>query len=135
RHFEAAAQAFQTVAQSSQASRADALFNASLSCLQLNDQAKFLANYAQLTQSGGNEEARGDLLIEEGLAQAAKGNKKAAETLRRFQREFPHHKRVAEAWVALAELAFHGIPPDLAEARKNLAHASENEPNAAAREK
>lgn len=135
RHFEAAAQAFEAVAQAPQTPANDALFNASLACLQLNDHARFLTNYSQLTQNGTDEEARGDLLIEEGLAEAAHGNKPAAETLHRFLREFPHNKRVAEAWVALAELAFHGIPPDLVEARKNLVHASESEPNSAAREK
>ena len=90
---------------------------------------------SELGQSGGNEEARGDLLLEEGLTQAAQGNKKATETLQAFLREFPRHKRSAEAWVALAELAFHGVPANLDDARKNLARAAESGPNAAARER
>jgi TolA-binding protein len=133
--FEAAAQTFETVAHTSPRAAADSFFNASLSWLQLSDHARFLADYRELGQSGGNEEARGDLLLEEGLAEAAQGNRKAAETLQTFLREFPRHKRSAEAWVALAELAFHNVPANLEAAQKNLAHAAENNPNEAARER
>jgi TolA-binding protein len=135
RHFEAAAQTFETVAHTSTHSAADSLFNASLARLQLNDHSRFLADYRELGQSDGNDPARGDLRLEEGLTQAAQGNKKAAETLQMFLQEFPRHQRRAEAWVALAELAFHGVPANLEAAKKNLALAMENEPNAAARER
>src|SRR5438477_191424 len=43
--------------------------------------------------------------------------------------------RVSEAWVGLAELAFHSSPPRLNEARKNLAHAFESTPTTAAAER
>ena len=135
RRFEAAAQTFETVAHTSPHSATDSYFNASLAWLQLSDHARFLADYREVGQSGGNEEARGDLLLEEGLTEAAQGNKKAAETLQTFLREFPRHKRAAEAWVALAELAFHGVPANLDAARKNLAKAAESGPNDAARER
>jgi TolA-binding protein len=135
RHFEAAAQTFETVAHISPRSATDSFFNASLAWLQLSDHARFLADYREVGQSGGNEEARGDLLLEEGLTEAAQGNKKAAETLQTFLREFPRHKRSAEAWVALAELAFHGVPANLDAARKNLARAAESAPNDAARQR
>jgi TolA-binding protein len=133
RHFEAAAQTFETVAHTSAHSATDSFFNASLAWLQLSDDARFLADYREVSQSGGNEEERGDLLLEEGLTEAAQGNKKAAETLQTFLREFPRHNRSAEAWVALAELAFHGVPANLDAARKNLARAAESGPNEAAR--
>jgi tetratricopeptide (TPR) repeat protein len=42
---------------------------------------------------------------------------------------------VSEAWVALAELAFHAVPPRLDESRKNLARAAEAKPTAAAAER
>jgi len=135
RHFEAAAQTFETVAHTSPPMATDAFFNASLAWLQLSDHARFLADYREVGQSGGGEEARGDLLLEEGLTEAAQGNKKATETLQTFLREFPRHKRGAEAWVALAELAFHGVPANLDAARKNLARAAESGPNDAARER
>jgi TolA-binding protein len=135
RHFEVAAAAFETVAHTSPHSAADSLFNASLAWMQLNDDARFQADYRELGQGGGNEETRGDLLLEEGLTQATQGNKKAAETLQAFLREFPRHKRSSEAWVALAELAFHGVRPNLEDARKNLTRARESEPNPAASER
>src|SRR5947199_2464659 len=67
--------------------------------------------------------------------QAAKGDKKAAASLQQFIRDFPRNPRVSEAWVGLAELAFHSSPPRLNEARKNLAHAFESTPTASADER
>jgi predicted negative regulator of RcsB-dependent stress response len=133
--FETAAQTFETVAHTSARAAADSFFNASLSWLQLSDHARFLADYRELGQSGADEDARGDLMLEEGFTQAAQGNRKAAETLQTFLRDFPRHKRSAEAWVALAELAFHSVPANLEAAKKNLASAAENSPNEAARER
>jgi TolA-binding protein len=135
RHFEVAAATFETVAHAAPHFASDSLFNASLAWLQLSDDARFQADYRELGEGGGNEETRGDLLLEKGMTEAAQGNKKAAETLQAFLREFPRHRRGAEAWVALAELAFHGAPPNLEAARKNLARARENAPNPAARER
>jgi tetratricopeptide (TPR) repeat protein len=67
--------------------------------------------------------------------QAAKGDQKAESSLRQFIRDFPGNARVSEAWVALAELAFHSSPPRVDEARKNLARAAELKPTAAAAER
>jgi TolA-binding protein len=135
RKFEAAAQTFETVAQTAPHSATDSYFNASLAWLQSGDHTRFLADYRELGQSGGSEETRGDLLLEEGLTQAAQGNRQASESLQTFLREFPRHKRSAEASVALAELAFHGVPSNLDAARKNLTRAAESGPNEAARER
>jgi TolA-binding protein len=73
--------------------------------------------------------------LEEGLMQAAKGDKKAEVSLHQFIRDFPKNPRVSEAWVALAEMAFHSSPPRLDEARKDLAHAADSAPTAAAAER
>ena len=135
RHFEAAAETFETVAHTSPHSASDAFFNASLARLQMSDHAHFLVNYQELRRTGASEDERGDLLLEEGLTQATQGDKKAAETLQSFLREFPRHKRRAEAWVALAELAFHGVPANFEAAQKDLAHAAESDPNEAAQER
>src|SRR5205814_8254702 len=102
--------AFGAVAGPSPHAAVDSLFDASIAWLQLSGHARFVSDYRELGQSGRSEEARGDLLIEEGLAQAAQGNKNAAETVQVFLKDLPLHRRGAEAWVALAELAFHGIP-------------------------
>ncbi|HYJ07074.1 MAG TPA: tetratricopeptide repeat protein, partial [Chthoniobacterales bacterium] len=135
RHFETAAQMFEEVAHTSPRLASDSLFNASLAWLQQNDNIRFLADVKELTQGGGNEETRGDLLLEEGLTQAAQGNKKSAETLDSFLRQFPRHKRAAEGWIALAELAFHGAPPRFDDARKHLESARKSEPGLAANER
>jgi TolA-binding protein len=79
--------------------------------------------------------AQGDLLLEEGFVRAAQGDKRAAESLQTFIRQFPQSPRVAEAWVALAELAFHAAPPDLKAARKDLERARQSPSNAAATER
>lgn len=135
KHFETAAQTFEQVAQTSPRLAADSRFNASLAWLQQNDNVRFLADVKELSQNSGGDETRGDLLLEEGLTQAAQGNKKAAETLDNFLRQFPRHKRAAEAWVALAELAFHGAPPRFDDARKNIENARKSEPSPAANER
>jgi predicted negative regulator of RcsB-dependent stress response len=135
RHFDKAAQTFEQVANRSPALRRDSLFNASLAWLQQNDKNRFLADTKELANNAPNEETRADLLFEQGLTQAAEGDNKAAQTIADFISQFPHHKRVSEAWVALAELAFHAAPPRFDEARKNLERARTSEPTATAMER
>jgi TolA-binding protein len=104
--------------------------------LQVSNEGRFAADYQEL--SGGakdNDEARADLLLERGLLQAAQGDAKAENSLRTFLHDFPKSKRVSEAWVALAEMAFHATPSSLEEARSDLRHAMESEPTAIARER
>jgi len=135
RQFDKAAQTFEQVANRSPALRRDSLFNASLAWLQQNDKDRFLTDSKELANSGENDETRADLLLEEGLTEAAQGNNKAAQTLDDFLRQFPRHKRAAEAWVALAELAFHSASPRFEEARKNLGRARMSGPSPAAIER
>lgn len=135
RHFEKAGTTFEQVANESPRLRRDSLFNASLAWLQQNDRNRFLVDTQDLAGAGANEETQGDLQLEEGLTQAAQGNSKAAQTLENFVRQFPRHKRAAEAWVALAELAFHSAPPRVQEARKNLEKARSSSPSPAATER
>jgi tetratricopeptide (TPR) repeat protein len=135
RQFEKAGQIFEQVANNSPPLRRDSLYNASLAWLQQNDKDRFLADTKELAASAPTEDTRGDLLLEEGLSQAAQGNNQAAQTIENFLRQFPRHQRAAEAWVALAELAFHGAPPRFDDARKNLEKARASGPNAAATER
>jgi len=135
KRFDKAGETFEQVANSSSRLRREALFNAALAWLQQNDHARFIADTKDLGGNAASDETRGDLLLEEGLTQAAQGNDKAVQTMETFLREFPRHKRTAEAWVALAELAFHGAPPRFDEARKNLEKARNSEPNPAANER
>lgn len=135
KQFESAARAFERIAHSASPLANIAMWNASLGWLQLGDYARFLADYNEQEKGGGDQESRAELRLEEGLVQAAKGDKNAADTLQKFLREFPDNSRVSEAWVALAELAFHAAPPRIEEASKNLARAAESKPTAAATER
>jgi outer membrane protein assembly factor BamD (BamD/ComL family) len=135
RQFDKAGQIFEQVANTSPQLRQDSLLNASFSWLQQNDRDRFLADTRALASSGSNADTQGDILLEEGLTQAAQGNAKAAQTLEDFVRQFPRHVRAAEAWVALAELAFHGAPPRFDEARRHLEKARSSSPSPAATER
>jgi outer membrane protein assembly factor BamD (BamD/ComL family) len=135
KRFERATAAFEQIGHSASPWVKVALFNASTGWLQLGDHDRFLADYNELEKQGGDEESRANLQLEEGLMQAAKGDKKAADSLQRFIRDFPTNPRVSEAWVSLAELAFHSSPPRLDEARKDLARAAGANPAAAAVER
>jgi TolA-binding protein len=134
RRFNRASVDFEQIARSRSPWAKVALFNASTGWLQLGDHTRFLADYADLEKLGGDEEARADLRLEEGLVQAAKGDEKAARSLQQFIHDFPKNPRVSEALVSLAELAFHASPPRLDEARRYLTRAAES-PTAVAAER
>jgi hypothetical protein len=135
KHFDAATVAFDQIAHSDSALASPAMFNAALSWLQKGDEARFLADAEEFGSKTKDEKSRADLRLEAGLTEAAKGDPRAADSLRTFLREFPTAGRASEAWVALAELAFHTTPPRLDEARKNLVRAGESKPTASAQER
>jgi tetratricopeptide (TPR) repeat protein len=135
KRFEVATAAFEQIGHSASPWAGLALFNASTGWLQLGDHARFSADYNELEKRGGDEESRVNLRLEQGLMQAAKGEKGAAESLQQFVRDFPKSPRVSEAWVGLAELAFHSTPAGLGEARNDLARAADSKPTAAAAER
>jgi predicted negative regulator of RcsB-dependent stress response len=135
KRFETATATFEQIGHSASPWANVALFNACTGWLQLGNRGRFVADYSELEKQGGDEESRAALRLEEGLLQAARGDKKAAETLQKFIRDFPKNPRVSEAWVGLAELAFHSSPPRLAEAQKDLARSADSNPTAAATER
>src|SRR5256885_13622875 len=135
KHFDDATVGFDQIAHSDSTLASPATFNAALSWLQKGDEARFLANAEEFGKKTKDEKSRADLRLEAGLTEAAKGDPRAADSLRTFLREFPTAERASEAWVALAELAFHATPPRLDEARKNLARGAESKPTAAAQER
>jgi tetratricopeptide (TPR) repeat protein len=134
-NWRAAAERFEQVAQANPGAAGEAMFNASIGWLQARDNARFITDVNEFAATGGDNNAGADLLLEQGLAQAAQNDKRAPETLQNFTRDFPRHPRVSEAWVALAELAFHASPPRMRETQEFLAHATEAQPNAAAAER
>ena len=133
--YDGAAARFDAVAQRSSPLANDALFNASLAWLQSGNAKEATERNQTLNERGASDGARGDLLLEQALIHAGNGDSKAGETLQAFIRDFPRHARVSEAWVALAEMAFHSAPPRLDDARKSLARALEGEPTPLARER
>jgi tetratricopeptide (TPR) repeat protein len=135
KQFETATAAFEQIAHRDPHLANAALFNASSGWLQIGNHTHFISDYNQLEKQGEDEQSRAELRLEEGLMQAAKGDKKAAGSLQRFIRDFPKNLRVSEAWVGLAELAFHSSPPRLDEARKDLDHAVQSRPTDSAAER
>ena len=135
RHFDLATASFEQIGHSDSALASPAMFNAALSGLQKGDNTRFLADAEEFGNKSRDEKSRADLRLEAGLTEAAKSDPRAADSLRSFLRDFPTAERASEAWVALAELAFHATPPRLDEARKNLAHGAESKPTAAAQER
>ena len=133
--FQPATERFEQIAHSASPFAATARFNASLGWLQLGDQTRFLSLANELDAQGADESTRAELRLEQGLVQAAKGDRSATDTLQKFLRDFPQSPRASEAWVALAELAFHAAPPRLEEARKNLAKAQQAHPTPVAMER
>jgi len=135
KQFAVAARDFERIAHSSGSFEKMALFNAALGWLQIGNDTQFLAQYQALSGDAQDDETRAELLLEQGLTEAAQGNAKATSSLQNFLRDFPKNKRVSEAWVALAELAFHSSPPRLDDARGNLKRAMESHPTDAATER
>ena len=135
KRFEVATTAFEQIGHSNSPLAKVALLNASAGWLQLGDHERLAANYQELERQGVDEESRANLRLEEALMQASKGGNEAAKALKRFIRDFPKSSRVSEAWVSLAELAFHSSPPRIEEARTDLARAVDSKPTAAAMER
>ncbi|HEY4271374.1 MAG TPA: tetratricopeptide repeat protein [Candidatus Udaeobacter sp.] len=135
RQFDTATAAFEQIAQRDSPWAKAALFNASSGWIQLGNHVRFIADYNQLEKQGGDEQSFAELRLEEALMKAAKHDKKAAAFLQRFIHDFPKNPRVSEAWVSLAELAFHSAPPRLNEAREDLDRAAAATPTVAAIER
>jgi TolA-binding protein len=135
RRFDAATADFEAVAASESQLAPVALFNAALGALQKGDEMRFVANVERLGTKTSDEKSQANLRLEAGLTEAGKGDARAVDSLNNFLRDFPKSERAAEAWVALAELAFHAMPPRIDEARKDLGRAAESTPNPVAQER
>ena len=130
-----AAPIYEQVAERSPALAREALFNAALCWLRLDRAAEFAADYRKISTDPTKQAVQGELLLEEGAVQAAQGKPEAVQTFQKFIRDFPRSTRVSEAWVSLAELAFHAARPDLETAGKYLAQARQQRPTPVALER
>ena len=133
--LEKAASIYEQLAQHAPTLSGEALFNAALCWLRLDRSEEFAADYRKVSNGPATQAVQGELLLEEGAVQAAQGKSEAGKTFRKFIHDFPQSPRVSEAWVALAELAFHAPTPDLETARRDLAQARQGNPTPAARER
>ncbi|MEO7168084.1 MAG: tetratricopeptide repeat protein [Chthoniobacterales bacterium] len=133
--FEKAAPIYERLAEVAPASAGPALFNAALCWLRLERKTEYAADYRRIANDPAQQTVHGELLLEEGAVQAAQGKAEAAQTFQKFIHDFPQSPRVAEAWVALAEIAFHAPKPDLTTVRKDLEMARQGKPTEAARER
>ena len=133
--LEKAASIYEQLAQRAPTLSGEALFNAALCWLRLDRAQEFAADYRKISNDPATQAVQGELLLEEGAVQAAQGKPEAGETFRKFIHDFPQSPRVSEAWVALAELAFHATKPELEMARKDLVQARRGNPTATALER
>jgi tetratricopeptide (TPR) repeat protein len=133
--LEQAAPIFERVAAQRPELASDALFNAALCWLRLDRSDQFANDFRRVANDPNARTVQGELLLEEGALQAAQGKPEAVATFQKFIHDFPQSPRVSEAWVALAELAFHQPRPNFEGVRKNLALARQNNPTAAAVER
>jgi TolA-binding protein len=130
KRFDAAAISFEQIARSPSSFARLAMFDAAMGWLQLGDRDRFRADDRAFAENGGDQKSKAELRLQGALAQAANADKGAVEALQNFVRDFPQSDRISEAWLALAELAFHASPPRLDEARKYLAAISNPTPAA-----
>src|SRR5213080_4710492 len=120
--FQDAADRFETLGNDRSALAPAALVNASLASLRADDKTKTERDKAELVRRGQVDETA-EVTLEQAVISAERGEKNAGAQLQDFIRRFPDHPRVSEAQIALAEMAYHSIPPKLDEAEKNLAAA------------
>jgi len=135
RQFDGATADFEKIARVDSQLAPIAMFNAALSSLQKGDETRFVAYAQEVGKETKDEKSSADLQLAAGLTEAGKGDARAADSLKKFLAQFPKSERAAEAWVALAELAFHSSPPRIEEARKDLDRAAESKPSPAASER
>ncbi|HEY4283854.1 MAG TPA: tetratricopeptide repeat protein [Chthoniobacterales bacterium] len=134
-NFKAATSGFESIGRGRSPFVVPALYNASLGWLELGDRNRLAAVSDGIQAQGGSPDDRVELRLQEGLVRARQQRPDAGDILRKFVADSPQNPRVSEAWVALAELAFHQNPPRMDEARKFLTRATESQPTPAAKER
>lgn len=125
--FPKASAQFEQVAKSKPDFASPALFDAALGWLRASDERA--AVDAKALAAGGDADAAAEITLESALAAARRHQKNAATLLEDFVHRFPGNGRVADGWLALAELAYHSAPPNLDLAKKNLTAARDAHPS------
>jgi tetratricopeptide (TPR) repeat protein len=100
------------------------LYNQALAALNLRNYERFEELCRSLGEGFPESVFRGELALEQGLLLARVGEGRAVEALQAFVRKFSSHSRVAEARLALAELAFQAGEPRAAEGYRRVSNSS-----------
>jgi outer membrane protein assembly factor BamD (BamD/ComL family) len=118
-NFDSAAKLFERASASMTAEKAHtAALDAAVSRLRAGDLSALEASAA----SEGDSTLRADIELEQALYLAINGAPEAAPRLHSFLSQYPAHKRIAEARLALAATALESSPADPALARSQLDH-------------
>lgn len=112
--FVLAGNLFRSASEGSEKWREIATFNSALAWLNQRNEPQFLRAYRDLSTSYPESDLRRELVLEDGLLKARAGEASAAKSLQLIIKDFPDHRRVPDAQLALAELAFSRPGRDLA---------------------
>lgn len=126
--FAQASARFEQVANKAPQLASSARFNAAMGWLRTGDNTRLAIDTRELA-TGGNNTDQAEVLLETALNAAQRNDRNATALLQDFVRRFPAHPRVADAHLALAEIAYHSVPPKLDQATKNLAAARAAQPS------
>ena len=111
--------------------RARFLHGAAICALRSGDRAHYESAVHELGSSPNNQTLLGNLEIARATIEARSGQTGADTTLRHFLASFPDHPQTPEAHLLLAEIAFTELPPNHAEAEKELQQISTSSPEIA----
>lgn len=111
--------------------RARFLYGAAICALRSGDRPHYESAVHELGSSPNNQTLLGNLEIARATIEARSGQTGADTTLRHFLGSFPDHPQTPEAHLLLAEIAFTELPPNHAEAGKELRQISTSGPEIA----
>ncbi len=111
--------------------RARFLYGAAICALRSGDRPHYESAIHELGSSPNNQTLLGNLEIARATIEARSGQTGADTTLRHFLASFPDHPQTPEAHLLLAEIAFTELPPNHAEAEKELRQISTSSPEIA----
>jgi len=126
--FAQASARFQQVANNAPEFASTARFNAAIGWMRAGDKNQLTIDAKELA-TGGNTADQAEVLLESALNAAQRNENNASALLQDFIHRFPAYPRTADAYLALAEIAYHSVPPKLDLAAKNLAAARAAHPS------
>ena len=100
----------------------NAAFNAALTEVKANKKNEYSFEVSSFNKIGSIN-ARGDLILEQGLLLASEQNPAALSKLETFTAQFPQHERTAEAHLAITAINLLAFPPKTKAARESLSLA------------